>query len=416
MTATKKTAPAAARKPAARASRADKEKKAGTGTRSVAASQTSKPKPPDRTAKKDPGGRTPASGTKAAARTSRAKTQASAGKTAPKKKPIVGKPKAAAKAKPLAAKPKPAAKKAAAKTKPPAAKPKTAARKPTAKTKPLAAKPKPAARKPAAKTKPPAAKPKTAARKPTAKTKPLAAKPKTTARKPIAKTKPLAAKPKTTARKPAAKTKPLAAKPKPATRKPAAKTKPPAAKPKTAAKTTPAKKSPPKKATPKRPLFRQNDNAIYPAHGVGRILGIEKQKTGKDRVETSLLVIYFEREKMTLRIPADSASERGLRPLSSLPEIRKALKILTGPAKIRRMMWSRRAQEYETKINSGSLISVAEVVRDLHRADDQGQSYSERQLYDEARNRLTQEIMAVQKASFLDASARIDETLLQRTP
>ena len=146
------------------------------------------------------------------------------------------------------------------------------------------------------------------------------------------------------------------------------------------------------------------------------ILGIEKQTTGKNSVKTSLLVIYFEREKMTLRIPADSAAERGLRPLSSLHEIRKALKILTGPAKIRRMMWSRRAQEYETKINSGNLISVAEVVRDLHRADDQGQSYSERQLYDEARNRLTQEIMAVQKASFLDASARIDETLLQRTP
>ena len=138
--------------------------------------------------------------------------------------------------------------------------------------------------------------------------------------------------------------------------------------------------------------------------------------TGKNSVKTSLLVIYFEREKMTLRIPADSAAERGLRPLSSLHEIRKALKILTGPAKIRRMMWSRRAQEYETKINSGSLISVAEVVRDLHRADDQGQSYSERQLYDEARGRLTREIMAVQKASFLDASARIDETLLQRTP
>ncbi len=127
--------------------------------------------------------------------------------------------------------------------------------------------------------------------------------------------------------------------------------------------------------------FRPDDFVVYPAHGVGKILSIEEQEVAGFKLE--LFVIYFEKDKMTLRVPTNKAVESGLRPLATPEVVAHAMKTLRGKARIKKAMWSRRAQEYEQKINSGDLIAIAEVVRDLHRADDQReQSYSERQLYD----------------------------------
>jgi CarD family transcriptional regulator len=140
--------------------------------------------------------------------------------------------------------------------------------------------------------------------------------------------------------------------------------------------------------------FRPNDFVVYPAHGVGRIISIEEQEVAGFKLE--LFVISFEKDKMTLRVPTHKATEVGMRSLSSPDVVAHAMKTLRGKAKIKKAMWSRRAQEYEQKINSGDLIAIAEVVRDLHRADDQReQSYSERQLYEAALERLTREVAAV---------------------
>lgn len=144
----------------------------------------------------------------------------------------------------------------------------------------------------------------------------------------------------------------------------------------------------------KRPEFHPNDFVVYPAHGVGKIVSIEEQEVAGFQLE--LFVISFEKDKMTLRVPTHKATEAGLRGLSSPDIVAHAMKTLRGKAKVKKAMWSRRAQEYEQKINSGDLIAIAEVVRDLHRADDQReQSYSERQLYEAALERLTREIAAV---------------------
>ena len=161
------------------------------------------------------------------------------------------------------------------------------------------------------------------------------------------------------------------------------------------------------------PTFRPNECVVYPAHGVGKILRVERRKISGSQIR--LLVIYFEKEKMTLQIPRDRAASSGLRVLSSRDEVGGALETLQGRPRIKRMMWSRRAQEYEQKINSGNLNSIAEVVRDLHRADDQGQSYSERQLYEQARDRLTREIAAVNKVNETRAVEQINAALLERT-
>jgi CarD family transcriptional regulator len=142
--------------------------------------------------------------------------------------------------------------------------------------------------------------------------------------------------------------------------------------------------------------FRPNDFVVYPAHGVGRIVSIEEQEVAGLRLE--MFVISFEKDKMTLRVPIAKANSVGMRPLSSADIVEKALETLKGRARVKRAMWSRRAQEYEQKINSGDLISIAEVVRDLHRSDDQReQSYSERQLYEAALERLTREVAAVER-------------------
>ncbi|MCT8159832.1 CarD family transcriptional regulator [Pseudoruegeria sp. SHC-113] len=163
----------------------------------------------------------------------------------------------------------------------------------------------------------------------------------------------------------------------------------------------------------KKSEFRPDDFVVYPAHGVGKILSIEEQEIAGIQLE--LFVISFEKDKMTLRVPTHKAAEVGMRTLSSPDIVSKAMDTLKGKAKVKRAMWSRRAQEYEQKINSGDLISIAEVVRDLHRTDDQReQSYSERQLYEAALERLTREVAAVAGTDEDKAQKRVDEVLLSR--
>jgi CarD family transcriptional regulator len=156
--------------------------------------------------------------------------------------------------------------------------------------------------------------------------------------------------------------------------------------------------------------FRPNDFVVYPAHGVGRIISIDEQEVAGIRLE--MFVISFEKDKMTLRVPIAKASSVGMRALSSADIVERAMETLKGRARVKRAMWSRRAQEYEQKINSGDLISIAEVVRDLHRNDDQReQSYSERQLYEAALERLTREVAAVNGIEEGKAQAHVDEVL-----
>jgi CarD family transcriptional regulator len=163
----------------------------------------------------------------------------------------------------------------------------------------------------------------------------------------------------------------------------------------------------------KRAEFRPNEFVVYPAHGVGKIISIEEQEVAGFRLE--LFVISFEKDKMTLRVPTHKATEVGMRSLSSPDVVAHAMKTLRGKAKVKKAMWSRRAQEYEQKINSGDLIAIAEVVRDLHRADDQReQSYSERQLYEAALERLTREFAAVAGHDEREAAKEIGSVLIGR--
>lgn len=163
----------------------------------------------------------------------------------------------------------------------------------------------------------------------------------------------------------------------------------------------------------KKSEFRPNDYVVYPAHGVGQILSIEKEEIAGISLE--LFVISFEKDKMTLRVPTHKASEIGMRSLSTPDVIEKAMTTLKGKARVKRAMWSRRAQEYEQKINSGDLISIAEVVRDLHRNDEQReQSYSERQLYEAALERLTREVAAVGGGDEVAAAKQVDDVLISR--
>ncbi|GAB4268899.1 MAG: CarD family transcriptional regulator [Pararhodobacter sp.] len=159
--------------------------------------------------------------------------------------------------------------------------------------------------------------------------------------------------------------------------------------------------------------FRPNDFVVYPAHGVGKIVSIEEREIAGMTLE--LFVISFEKDKMTLRVPTDKATAVGMRGLSSPDIVSKALATLKGKARVKRAMWSRRAQEYEQKINSGDLLAIAEVVRDLHRTDDQReQSYSERQLYEAALERLTREVAAVSGIDEAGAAKQVDDVLVAR--
>ena len=152
---------------------------------------------------------------------------------------------------------------------------------------------------------------------------------------------------------------------------------------------------------------------VYPSHGVGKITAIEEQEIAGISME--LFVIDFAKDKMTLRVPTAKATSVGMRSLASPDLVSKAMATLRGRARVKRAMWSRRAQEYEQKINSGDLIAIAEVVRDLHRKDDQReQSYSERQLYEAALERLTREIAAVDRAEEDAAQTKIEEVLTSR--
>ncbi len=159
--------------------------------------------------------------------------------------------------------------------------------------------------------------------------------------------------------------------------------------------------------------FNLNDYVIYPSHGVGQIIDVEEQEVLGAKLE--LFVIIFEKDKMTLRVPTMKVESVGLRSLSSPELVAKAMVTLKGRARVKRAMWSRRAQEYEAKINSGDLISIAEVVRDLHRNDEQReQSYSERQLYEAALERLSREVSVVNGVDEMLAQDEITEVLLSR--
>jgi CarD family transcriptional regulator len=206
--------------------------------------------------------------------------------------------------------------------------------------------------------------------------------------------------PKTTAAKVAPKTAALKA----AVHKPAAAAKP-AAKPVAAAPRVEEKK-----VLTHRQGFKTNEFVVYPAHGVGQILAIEEQEIAGARLE--LFVINFIKDKMTLRVPTAKVANVGMRKLSDPVLVKKALETLKGRARVKRTMWSRRAQEYEAKINSGDIVAIAEVVRDLYRSDSQPeQSYSERQLYEAALDRLSREIAVVQHSTETEAVKEIEGQL-----
>ena len=156
--------------------------------------------------------------------------------------------------------------------------------------------------------------------------------------------------------------------------------------------------------------FKTGEHVVYPAHGVGQIMSIEEQEIAGFKLE--LFVVTFDQEKMTLRVPTAKAASVGMRKLSESAAVDKALEMLKGRPRVKRTMWSRRAQEYEAKINSGDLLSITEVVRDLYRSDAQPeQSYSERQLYEAALDRLSREISAVQRITETEAVKEIEAAL-----
>jgi CarD family transcriptional regulator len=166
------------------------------------------------------------------------------------------------------------------------------------------------------------------------------------------------------------------------------------------------------KSAGQRQGFKTGEFIVYPAHGVGQIVAVEEQEVAGFRLE--LFVITFVKDKMTLRVPTGKVVGVGMRKLAEPEVVKRALDILLGRARIKRTMWSRRAQEYETKINSGDLTAIAEVVRDLYRSEAQPeQSYSERQLYEAALDRLAREVAVVQKLSESEALKAI-EAQLQR--
>jgi CarD family transcriptional regulator len=170
----------------------------------------------------------------------------------------------------------------------------------------------------------------------------------------------------------------------------------------------------PKKVLTQRQGFRTNEFVVYPAHGVGQILAIEDQEIAGAKLE--LFVINFMKDKMTLRVPTAKVANVGMRKLSEPALVKRALETLKGRARVKRTMWSRRAQEYEAKINSGDIVAIAEVVRDLYRSESQPeQSYSERQLYEAALDRLSREIAVVQHVTETEAVKEI-ETQLAKSP
>jgi CarD family transcriptional regulator len=164
------------------------------------------------------------------------------------------------------------------------------------------------------------------------------------------------------------------------------------------------------KKTTQRQGYKTGEYIVYPAHGVGLITAIEEQEVAGHKLE--LFVINFEQDKLTLRVPVAKIVSAGMRKLAEPETIEKALKTVQGRARVKRTMWSRRAQEYEAKINSGDLIAISEVVRDLYRSENQPeQSYSERQLYEAALDRMAREISAVNKISPTESVVLIEKNL-----
>jgi CarD family transcriptional regulator len=166
-----------------------------------------------------------------------------------------------------------------------------------------------------------------------------------------------------------------------------------------------------KKATKKRTNgFATDDFVVYPTHGVGQITGIEEQEVAGTKLK--LFVVNFDKEKMTLRVPINKADASGMRALASPDKMKTAITTLKGRARVKRTMWSRRAQEYEAKINSGDPVFIAEVIRDLHRGEGQPeQSYSERQIYEAAMERLMRELAAVEGLDEEQATERLNTVL-----
>ncbi len=178
-------------------------------------------------------------------------------------------------------------------------------------------------------------------------------------------------------------------KPAPMAAKPVAAAKPAAPAPAPAAKA-------PAAPVAKKINFKIGELVVYPAHGVGKISNVEEQEIAGVKLE--LYIVDFEKEKLRLKVPTNRAEQKGMRHLADRNVIEAAMKVIRGRARIKRTMWSRRAQEYDAKINSGDMISVAEVVRDLFRSDRQPeQSYSERQLFEQALARFARELAAVRK-------------------
>ena len=156
--------------------------------------------------------------------------------------------------------------------------------------------------------------------------------------------------------------------------------------------------------------FDKGDYVVYPTHGVGKVLGVETQSISG--ITLDLIVIKFDKDRMTLSVPVNKAEDSGLRKLSTRKVMDTALATLKGRSRAKRTMWSRRAQEYEAKINSGDPVSIAEVVRDLHRnADQPDQSYSERQMYQAALDRLARELAAVERIDEETAAQKLEDLL-----
>ena len=157
-------------------------------------------------------------------------------------------------------------------------------------------------------------------------------------------------------------------------------------------------------------VFKAGEYVVYPTHGVGRVTGVETHAVGDN--ELKVFVINFDKERMTLRVPIGKVEAAGLRRLSNRKIMETALTTLKRRTRVKRTMWSRRAQEYEAKINSGNPVSIAEVVRDLHRKGDQpDQSYSERQMYQAAFDRLVRELAAVERIAEDAAIKRLEKVL-----
>lgn len=164
------------------------------------------------------------------------------------------------------------------------------------------------------------------------------------------------------------------------------------------------------KKTTSKIAFNSGEFVVYPAHGVGKVADISTQKIGGAELE--LIVVNFDKDKMTLRVLLSKAESVGLRKISEMPVMDEALGVLKGKAKVRKIMWSRRAQEYENKINSGSPVAIAEVVRDLYRRENLSeQSYSERQIYEQALDRLANEYAICNNISAGDATKKLLDIL-----